>query len=92
MKALVQNSSTLVWVVLMLATGLSWWLGTQQNSSVATASGRATIVLMVVAFFKVRLVIMHFMEVRGAPLALRLLCEGWVLVTCSAILGLYLWA
>ena len=91
MKTVLQNSATLVWVVLMLATGLSWWLGTHQGSGVASGSGRATIVLMVVAFFKVRLVILHFMEVRGAPLPLRLLCEGWVIITCSAILGLYLW-
>ena len=84
MNALFQSFATLVWVVLMLATGLSWWLGTHQGS------GSATIVLMLVAFLKVRLIIMHFMEVRGAPLPLRLICEGWVIVTCSAVLGLYL--
>jgi hypothetical protein len=92
MNALVQNSATLVWVVLMLATGVSWWLGTQPESSGASASRQATLVMMVVAFFKVRLVIMHFMEVREAPLPLQLLCEGWVIITCSAMLGLYLWA
>lgn len=91
MKALVQSSATLVWAVLMIATGLSWWLGTHPGSGTATGSGRTTVLLMAVAFFKVRLVILHFMEVRHAPLPLRLLCEGWVIVTCSAVLGLYFW-
>ena len=90
MKALIQSSATLVWAVLMLATGLSWWLGTHQGSGAASGGGSATIVMMLVAFFKVRLVIMHFMEVRDAPLPLRLACEGWVIVTCSAVLGFYL--
>lgn len=90
MKALIQSSATLVWAVLMLATGLSWWLGTQQGSGAAT--GSATIVMMLVAFFKVRLVIMYFMEVRDAPLSLRLACEGWVIVTCGAVLGFYLFS
>jgi hypothetical protein len=58
----------------------------------ASSGTRAAILMMVVAFFKVRLVILHFMEVRAAPASLRLLCEGWVFMTCSAILGFYLWA
>ncbi len=92
MKAVLQSSVTLVWVVLMLATGLSWWLGTRPGSGAETGSASATIVLMLVAFFKVRLVIMYFMEVHGAPLPLRLACEGWVIATCGAILGFYLYS
>jgi len=92
MKELIQSSATLVWAVLMLATGLSWWLGTRGDSSAATGASSATIVMMAVAFFKVRLVIMHFMEVKDAPLSLRLVCEGWVAVTCGAVLGFYLLA
>jgi hypothetical protein len=90
MKRLIRSSVTLVWAVLMLATGLSWWLGTHPGGA-ATGGASATIVLLLVAFFKVRLVMMHFMEVRGAPLPLRVACEGWVIVTCGAVLGCYLY-
>jgi len=90
MKALIQSSATLVWGLLMLATGLSWWLGTHQSGSATTGHSSATIIMMLVAFFKVRLVIMYFMEIRDAPLPLKLACEGWVAVTCGAVLGFYL--
>ena len=76
----------------MLATGLSWWLGTHSGSGAATSSSSATITMLLVAFFKVRLVIMYFMEIREAPLPLKLACEGWVAVTCGAVLGFYLLA
>ncbi|MGH7965266.1 MAG: cytochrome C oxidase subunit IV family protein [Candidatus Binatia bacterium] len=89
MKALIQSSATLVWAVLMLATGLSWWLGTH---GAVTGSSSATITMLLVAFFKVRLVILYFMEIRDAPLPLKLACEGWVIVTCGAVLGFYLLA
>ena len=45
--------------------------------------------LLVLAFFKVRLVIMHFMEVATAPLVLRLIFEAWLLIVCCVLLGIY---
>jgi hypothetical protein len=33
-------------------------------------------------------VILDFMEVRRAPLALRALLEAWVVIVCAAIIGM----
>lgn len=87
-SSLIKHPATLIWALLMLATALSWWLGVD---SAATGSGVMAIAagLMVIAFVKVRFVIRYFMEVRHAPLALRLVCDGWVVLVCGAILVLY---
>lgn len=67
-----------VWAVLVAATLASWSLG----------GGNAVVVA--VAFVKVRLVGLYFMELRTAPLPLRGLFEGWVLVTGAVLIGLCL--
>jgi hypothetical protein len=48
------------------------------------------VALIAVAFVKVRLVGLYFMELRAAPLALRVVFEGWVVATGGVLVGLYL--
>jgi hypothetical protein len=67
-----------VWALLVVATITSWSLG------------GAAVAVLALAFVKVRLVGLHFMELRSAPVPLRLLFEGWVVVVCSVLIGLYL--
>ena len=74
----------------MVATGVSWWLGTLDEVSGIASATTTSVLLVLVAFFKVRLVISHFMEVRHAPMALKLLCDAWVVGVCSLVIGLYL--
>jgi cytochrome c oxidase subunit 4 len=76
----------IVWAALMLATCASTWLLSKNSVTPAVA----TVAIMLVAAVKVRLVIWHFMEVRRAPLALRLLCDGWLLAVTALILTVYL--
>jgi hypothetical protein len=71
--------------VLMLATGLSWWLGGEHEAGRA-----ASVAVMAVAFTKVGFIGMYFQELRYAPLALRLLFGAWCVVICVAVLGIYL--
>ena len=74
---------TLVWVVLMLATCAStWWL-----KSGATTSMLATAAILVIAAVKVRLVMIHFMELGDAPLKWRIFFELWVIVFSGVILA-----
>lgn len=91
-RSLVWNLSSAVWALLMLATVLSWWLGTGHGMD-SSASGlkQAALIVIGLAFFKVRLVIQHFMEVRHAPLALRFVTEAWVVAVCGAVVAMYLW-
>jgi len=87
MPALVRTAATPVWFGLMAATALSWWLGAENGVDDRTL---ATIVVLAVAFVKVRFVGMYFMELRHAPLPLRLAFEGWCLLIGSVVIVMYL--
>jgi hypothetical protein len=87
MNDLIRHYTTGVWLLLAALTASLWWLG----GGSATSGVYATVSLMVIAFFKVRLVGIHFMELRWAPLPLRLAFEAWTLVTCLLVLAVY-WA
>jgi hypothetical protein len=68
-------------------TVLSMWLGDGHGP------GRiATVAVLVFAFFKVAIVGEYFMEIRHAPLPLRLIFHAWSVVACTALIVLYLTA
>ncbi len=91
MMSLFLKPVSAAWLLLMLATCLSWWLGQDHDLSAPQTSDYRLISsgLILIAFIKVRIVIFYFMEVRQAPLALKLVCDTWVLLVCGAILYLY---
>jgi Prokaryotic Cytochrome C oxidase subunit IV len=73
--------ATLVWWVLLAATALNWELSEWTHSP---RGARA--VLLLVAFFKGRLVLLHFMQVSHERLVVRLVMEGWLALTCGALI------
>ena len=79
-----RDPAVLVWAILVLATALVWFLGGDQSDG-----HFATTALILVAFFKIRLVILHFMQIRDAVWPLRLIMEAWVIGVCTIILILY---
>lgn len=83
---LLKRPASLVWLLLMAATVLTTWV--LSKDIVAAKIGTVSIVL--VAAIKVRLVLLHFMELRDAPLPLRLVFEAWVLIVAVALIALYL--
>jgi len=83
---LLRKPVSVVWAALMLATCASTWV-LSKNS---VTPGVATVAIMLIAAVKVRLVIRYFMEVRLAPLALRLVCDGWLLAVTALIVIIYL--
>jgi hypothetical protein len=87
MGSLIRSYITLVWFLLVAATALSWEMG----YGVGFDNVRhASVAIIVVAFIKVRFVILDFMEIRNAPLFMRLIGEVWVFVVCSTLILLYL--
>lgn len=76
-----------MWVfpALVLATLSSWLLGIEGSTS--TLVGCAVVAI---ALIKVRVVGLHFMELRSAPAALRGAFEAYVVVTGATLLVLYL--
>lgn len=83
MSALVRSNATTVWFVLSALTIVSWTLGTDQGFG--SHHTLASLAILVVAIFKVRLVGLYFMELRGAPRALRGLFEGYCLSTFALL-------
>lgn len=80
---------TLVWLALMIATAASTW---GLRGGLAT-SLVASVAIMLIAGVKVRLVIIHFMELGHAPLPWRLFFEAWwVVVTAIIIAGFWMGA
>ena len=68
----------------MGATLLSWGLGEGRVDPRA-----AGVAVIVIAFVKIRYVILDFMELRTAPIGMRVAAEAWCIVVCSTLVLLY---
>lgn len=84
--SLIKSRVTLVWLGLIIATLISWTVATDHGVSARLA----TVIVVLVAFIKVRFVGAYFMELREAPWPLRLIFEGYCIVVCSVVIIMYL--
>jgi hypothetical protein len=75
-----------VWSMLMLATVTTTWF-LSKNALAATVGTAGTLAL---AGWKVRLVLLDFMELRHAPWPLRIAFELWSVGVPAMILAFYL--
>jgi heme/copper-type cytochrome/quinol oxidase subunit 4 len=80
-----KSHATTLWLMLMSITGLSWWLVEHH----AVPAHLATTAALLIAAFKARLVFLHFMELRSAPLPWRWVFEAWILLCFGVIAGGY---
>lgn len=76
---------TAVWLVLILATVTSWLTSAELGTRSAPV---AMVALLAVTCFKIRLIGLHFMEIRTAPMALRGWFEAYVAVVFAALTAL----
>jgi heme/copper-type cytochrome/quinol oxidase subunit 4 len=88
LTSLLKSRISLIWLALIVATLISWRVGTDGGIH----AHLATIVVLIVAFLKVRFVGAYFMELRDAPLGLRLAFEGYCVVVCATLIVMYLGA
>lgn len=91
MKTLMQSTATkgsvIVWAALVAFTVISFALGGEHlidNKTLAAA------IVVGIAAIKIRLVGLHFMELKAAPVALRAAFEGYCAVLFLALMGIYL--
>lgn len=84
MSSFFVNPANRAWLVLLVATGATWWLG-----EMGAAGTGAILAMLAIVFIKGRLVILDFMELRSAPLMWRLLLEGWLILVGGLILLAY---
>jgi hypothetical protein len=79
------QAPTVVWSMLMLATVTTTWF-LSKNALAATVGTAGTLGL---AGWKVRLVLLDFMELRHAPWPLRIAFELWSVGVPAMILAFY---
>lgn len=86
-RQLLRDRISAVWAVLVLATVVSFTVGSEDGRGM---HAWASAVIIVIAMLKVRLVGLYFMELRDAPTILRGLFETYCLLACVELLGLFL--
>ena len=77
--------ATGVWLLLVAATLVSWWLVEGHGPG----AHLATTIALLIAGFKARMVLRHFMELRSAPLRFGLIFDAWIVVFVGAIVTGY---
>jgi hypothetical protein len=82
---------TSVWAILSAFTVAAWWLGPAHTHGHPTPSVGITVAVLAMGFVKGWLIIQNFMEVRTAPMWLRLFTDAWLVVLWGAVLAIYLY-
>jgi heme/copper-type cytochrome/quinol oxidase subunit 4 len=86
MKELVRQRATVSFTLLLIVTLVSFWLTVGHGGSTLNAGQSVVWTLVVVlAFVKVRWVMLDFMELREAPIKLRVLYEAWGVGVAAAL-------
>jgi Prokaryotic Cytochrome C oxidase subunit IV len=83
-----RTRATIVWLILSGLTITSWVLGTTSGDGTHVS---ASVVILLVTVFKVRLVGLYFMELREAPTSLRGVFEGYCAVLWILLTGMLIW-
>jgi hypothetical protein len=78
------DAPTAVWVVLVGASFLSYWLGADHGIPIATLSAA---VVVLIGFVKAWLVGRYYMETRETTKVLRTIFDVWVAVSTVATVG-----
>ena len=79
----------LVWLLLIAVTLLSAMIGGAHGFAATGHGAEATFAVLGIAMAKVWMVMAHFMDVRGAPRALKIICAVWLLVVLTILLAVY---
>ena len=88
-NAIWRDATTVAWLILVVATGIGWWLG-QTGQAGTQGAALAIAGVIIVAFIKVWIVAFQFMELRHAPRWLRHAFDAWIIAICVALLVILL--
>ncbi|APE14306.1 cytochrome C oxidase subunit IV family protein [Mycobacterium crocinum] len=86
MLALMRNRAGVSWLILVAATLASFALGADHGTGSLVA-----VAVLAIAAIKVRLVGLDFMELRHAPIPLRVAFEVYCVALWALLSGVYLW-
>lgn len=85
-STLIWTRVTLIWLLLIAATAISVAMGHGAGFHDLRFASSA---IILVALIKVRCVILEFMEIRTAPVFMRVIAELWVALIAAMLVGLY---
>jgi heme/copper-type cytochrome/quinol oxidase subunit 4 len=74
-------SPPIIWVILVAITLLSWLAAEGQIASRFVASA-----VIIIAAFKINLVVGHFMELKWRPRPFRIIVTGWLMIVTTIII------
>ena len=90
MSATFNKRLLIVWLILTGMTLAYIWIDhTADRHGIFRASTVVTVSTIMIALVKVRIIFREFMEVRHAPVLLRRLTDGWVVLIGASLLGSY---
>jgi hypothetical protein len=72
-------------MALVVATLTSWYV-TEDTQYAAVGS----VVVVLIAAFKINFVVSHFMELKWQPVPFRIIISGWLTLVTTIIIGGYL--
>jgi hypothetical protein len=81
------SRNSLIWALLVAATVVSWALGHGLGTEGTPLAGAA---ILVVTFIKVRFVMLDFMELRHAPVWMRITAQSWMVLVCGLLVTLFI--
>jgi heme/copper-type cytochrome/quinol oxidase subunit 4 len=87
--ALLRTPATAIWAVLIFATVVSWTLGSENGFH---DHKQVSVIILLIAFIKLRLIGLYFMELRSAPRVLHGLFETYCLVVGTVVTGVFVLA
>lgn len=81
MRTVLRHRAALVYVLLVVATAVAWGMAEGR-----AASTKVTAFVVIIAAIKQRAVMLHFMELRHAPIVWRCIVEAFVAVPAAGVL------
>jgi heme/copper-type cytochrome/quinol oxidase subunit 4 len=89
MSELIRRRASVTYLLLVLITGVSFWLTVGGGGAlIGEAHSVVWVQVIVLACLKVRWVMLDFMELRTAPTGLRALFEVWVVALGAALIAI----
>ena len=82
----VNRAATIAWFALVGASIATWLFLEGTGVGARTAVG----MILLIAVIKARMIVLHYMELKHAPLRWRLAFEIWPVVAASLIFGIWL--
>ncbi len=86
MSTLIKDKLFLVLAGLLVLTLLAWLISASAGLEIQTLG----VILIILAFVKVRLIIIHYMEAAKVYLPIRIAFEAWVILVGGITIALYL--